>query len=93
MTYDDYKSLKIDGEELINNTSWSAVPTATKELSTGWHRWEARVTDTGGGGWGAGSRNNGNTLSYIAPEDAAEPVEIIESVETEWLGSEQEPCI
>ncbi|MBQ9430321.1 MAG: hypothetical protein IJU44_02095 [Kiritimatiellae bacterium] len=72
MTYDDYKSLKIDGEELINNTSWSAVPTATKELSTGWHRWEARVTDTGGGGWGAGSRNNGNTLSYIAPDDAAE---------------------
>ncbi|MBP5226306.1 MAG: hypothetical protein J6336_02875, partial [Kiritimatiellae bacterium] len=73
MAYDDNKLLKIDGEELIKNTSWNAVPSATKALAAGWHRWEARVTDTGGGGWGPGSLNNGNTLSYIAPDAEEKP--------------------
>ncbi len=66
MGYDDYKKLHIDGEELISNTSWTAVPTATKTLAAGWHRWSVRVGD-GSGGWGPSAANNGNTLSYIAP--------------------------
>ncbi|MBP5226693.1 MAG: hypothetical protein J6336_04850 [Kiritimatiellae bacterium] len=66
MGYDDYKKLHIDGEELINNTSWTATPTATKTLEAGWHRWSVRVGD-GSGGWGPSAANNGNTLSYIAP--------------------------
>ncbi len=69
MGYDDYKKLHIDGEELINNTSWTATPTATKTLEAGWHRWSVRVGD-GSGGWGPSAANNGNTLSYIAPGDA-----------------------
>ncbi|MBO7683112.1 MAG: hypothetical protein J6T51_00120, partial [Kiritimatiellae bacterium] len=68
MAYDDYKLLKIDGVQLISNTSYTAVPSATVSLSSGWHRWEVRVGD-GSGGWGPGTRNGGNTLSYIASGD------------------------
>ncbi|MBQ8111606.1 MAG: hypothetical protein IJ146_00225 [Kiritimatiellae bacterium] len=66
MGYDDNKLLKIDGEELIRDTSWTATPTGKKTLDVGWHRWEARVQD-GSGGWGPSAANNGNTLSFIAP--------------------------
>ncbi|MBP5320101.1 MAG: hypothetical protein J6334_03865, partial [Kiritimatiellae bacterium] len=66
MGYDDNKSLTIDGVELINHTTWNTVPSATKTLDPGWHRWEVRVSD-GSGGWGPNGINGGNTLSYIAP--------------------------
>ena len=68
MFYDDYKMLIVDGEQLIKHTTpWTGVPSATKTLAAGWHRWEVRVGD-GSGGWGPnGTYNNYNTLSYIAP--------------------------
>jgi len=67
MVYDDNKQLNIDGERVISTTtSWNVVSTGTKTLTPGWHRWEARVQDYGGG-WGPNNVNNNNTLSYIAP--------------------------
>ena len=66
MGYDDNKQLKIDGQQLINHTTWNAVATGKKTLDPGWHRWEVRVSD-GSGGWGPGSINGGNALSFVLP--------------------------
>jgi len=67
MVYDDNKQLNIDGKRVISTTtSWNVVSTGTITLTSGWHRWEARVQDYGGG-WGPNNVNNNNTLSYIAP--------------------------
>ena len=66
MGYDDNKQLKIDGQQLINHTTWNAVATGKKTLDPGWHRWEVRVSD-GSGGWGPGSVNGGNALSFVLP--------------------------
>ena len=66
MGYDDRKMLVVDGEELIKHETWNAVATGKKELDPGWHRWEVRVQD-GSGGWGPGSVNGGNALSFVLP--------------------------
>lgn len=68
--YDDRSLLKIDGVQVCRSDAWNSVATGTAELSAGWHRWEVRVGESGGGGWGPDSAvNGGNTVSYIAPGD------------------------
>ena len=72
MGYDDYHLLMIDGVQLIGRASSTETVTNKTTLTAGWHRWEARVSDGGSGGWGPDIENktkinNGNTISYIAP--------------------------
>ena len=68
--YDDRSLLKIDGVQVCRSDAWDSVATGTAELSAGWHRWEVRVSEGAGGGWGPdGAVNGGNTVSYIAPGD------------------------
>ena len=68
--YDDRSLLKIDGVQVCRSDAWNSVATGTAELSAGWHRWEVRVGEGAGGGWGPDNTvNGGNTVSYIAPGD------------------------
>ena len=68
--YDDRSLLKIDGVQVCRSDLWNSVATGTAELSAGWHRWEVRVGEGAGGGWGPDNTvNGGNTVSYIAPGD------------------------
>ncbi len=47
--FDDDGYLKIDGTVLINDTTWTAHPTATMTLAPGWHSIDLRFGQGGGG--------------------------------------------
>ncbi len=66
--YDDYSLFKIDGVEVARSTAWNKPATCNVNLSVGWHRWEVRVAESGGGGWGPdAAQNSGHTLHFTAP--------------------------
>ena len=71
LAYDDYHLLKIDGVQLLGRSSSTETKTGSTTLTAGWHRWEVRVSDGGGGGWGPNNINGGMTLSYQAPGESA----------------------
>ena len=71
LAYDDYHLLKIDGGQLLGRSSSTETKTGSTTLTAGWHRWEVRVSDGGGGGWGPNNINGGMTLSYQAPGESA----------------------
>ena len=68
IVYDDRILLAIDGNEVTRTTSASGIKTGKRTLAAGWHRWDVRTYD-GGGGWGPHGYNNDNAISYIAPGD------------------------
>ena len=66
--YDDFSLFKIDGVEVARSTAWNSPATCNVNLSVGWHRWEVRVAESGGGGWGPdAAQNSGHTLHFTAP--------------------------
>ncbi|MBP5321800.1 MAG: DUF2341 domain-containing protein [Kiritimatiellae bacterium] len=67
--YDDHMSVKIDGNEILLNTSWNAAVTETATLDAGWHTFAVRVYDYGGGI----SNGRGNCLTYTKPGGEATP--------------------
>ena len=70
--YDDRSLLKIDGVQVCRSDAWNAPASDTVNLSAGWHRWEVRVGEGAGGGWGPDSgQNGGDTVRFIAPGESA----------------------
>ena len=68
LCYDDFSLFKIDGVEVARSMEWNVPATCSVNLTAGWHRWEVRVAESGGGGWGpASSVNGGHTLRFTAP--------------------------
>ena len=66
--YDDRALLKIDGAEIARNSAWNAPASNTVHLASGWHRWEVRTGEGGGGGWGPDAdQNGGDTVRYRTP--------------------------
>ena len=70
MAYNQNSQLKIDGVRVLYSTSYSEVPSTNMTLTAGWHRWEVRLSDTGGA-WGPRGYNSGMTVSYSLPGETA----------------------
>ena len=67
--YDDHMNVKIDGKEILMNTSWNSEVTETATIGAGWHSFAVRVYDYGGGI----SNGRGNCLTYTKPGGEATP--------------------
>ena len=61
--YDDHMNVKIDGKQILSNTSWNQAVTETAVVDAGWHSFAVRVYDYGGGI----SSGRGNCLTYTKP--------------------------
>ncbi len=70
MAYNQNSQLKIDGERVLYSTDYKEVPSTNMTLTAGWHRWEVRLSDTGGA-WGPRGYNSGMTVSYSLPGETA----------------------
>ncbi|MCX5672891.1 MAG: PEP-CTERM sorting domain-containing protein [Planctomycetota bacterium] len=62
---DDNTLLKIDGEVWITDTAWYApTSSGSRYLSAGWHTFEARVGNGGGGAGAMFDLGNGNMMGF-----------------------------
>ena len=67
--YDDRISLKIDGQEVLATTVYNVAVEGSVELTEGWHAFQVRTYDYGGGI----SSGRGNALTYKVGEEEAVP--------------------
>lgn len=67
--YDDRISLKIDGETIFSSEVHNVAVEGTAELTAGWHAFQIRTYDYGGGI----SSGRGNALAYTVPGGVATP--------------------
>ena len=72
--WDDRIIVSIDGNEVLANTAWNVLATATAKMTPGWHSFEIRASDNSGGyGPDAPSPqiNSGYGLAVMRPGDTA----------------------
>ena len=69
---DDRIVVKFDDKEVLSNSAWNKLAEGTTTVKPGWHTFEIRIGD-GGGGYGtdAAGINNGYAFAVQRPGDAA----------------------
>ena len=69
---DDRIVVKFDDKEVLANSAWNKLAEGTTTVKLGWHTFEIRIGD-GGGGYGtdAAGINNGYAFAVQRPGDAA----------------------
>ena len=69
---DDRIVVKFDDKEVLANSAWNKLAEGTTTVKPGWHTFEIRIGD-GGGGYGtdAAGINNGYAFAVQRPGDAA----------------------
>ena len=95
--YDDNLLLEIDGADVLKNTTWNAVSSATAELTAGWHDFRVFVFDLAGGagspvagwadvmnlGWTTGTPSDPKDASAYRPFDTTTlPMRVKPTAET-----------